>query len=64
VQTNIAIDDTLISQALKATGLKSEKEVVEIALKELISQSQKDRLAAAFGKFRWEGDLDAMRTDK
>ena len=64
MQTNIVIDETLVSQALKATGLKSEKEVVEIALRELIAQSQKDSLRAAFGKLHWEGDLNAMRTDK
>lgn len=64
MQTNIAIDDALILQALKATGLKSEREVVEIALKELIAQAKKDKLAAAFGKLHWEGDLNRMRTDK
>lgn len=64
MQTNIAIEDTLIIQAMHVTGLKTEKEVVEIALKELIAHSQVDKLAAAFGKLHWEGDLEAMRTDR
>ena len=42
MQTNIAIEDTLIIQAMHVTGLKTEKEVVEVALKELIAHSQVD----------------------
>ena len=64
MQTNIAIEDTLIIQAMHVTGLKTEKEVVEVALKELIAHSQVDKLAAVFGKLHWAGDLEAMRTDR
>ena len=63
MRTNIVIDDELMTQAMRLTGLKTKKEVVEMALKELIQHKRKDKLADAFGTLHWEGDLDAMRTD-
>jgi len=62
--TNIAVDEELIIQALRLTGLKAEHDVVEIALKELIEHRRHDPLANAFGQLKWEGDLNAMRTDR
>jgi Arc/MetJ family transcription regulator len=64
MRTNIVIDDELLGQAMKLTGLKTKKEVVEVALKTLVANKQRDALAAAFGQYRWEGDLEAMRTDR
>jgi Arc/MetJ family transcription regulator len=63
MRTNIVIDDELMALAMRLTGLKTKKEVVELALKELIVHKKQDKLAEAFGKFKWDGDLEAMRTD-
>lgn len=64
MDTNIVIDDALINQAMNLTGLKTQKDVVEIALKNLIADKTRDKLASAFGQYSWEGDLEAMRTDR
>ncbi len=64
MNTNIAVDDQLIAKAMQLTGVKTEKEVMDIALKSLIADKTADKLASAFGKYHWEGDLDAMRTDR
>jgi Arc/MetJ family transcription regulator len=64
MRTNIVVDDELMSQAMRLTGLKTKKEVVETALRELIAHKKRDALAEAFGRFKWEGDLEAMRTDQ
>jgi Arc/MetJ family transcription regulator len=64
MRTNIVIDDELIGQAMDLTGLKTKKDVVELALKNLIAAKKRDTLAAAFGQYRWEGDLDAIRADR
>jgi len=37
MRTNIDIDDKLMRDALKATGLKTKKEAVELGLKTLIN---------------------------
>ena len=60
MRRHIVIDDKLMSDALKTTGLKTKREVVEPGLRKLRKQEEIRRLR---GQLRWEGDLDAMRTD-
>ena len=64
MRTNIVIDDTLMNLALKTTGLKTKKEVVEEALKILLKVKNQSQLKTLRGKLNWEGDIDNMRTDK
>jgi Arc/MetJ family transcription regulator len=63
MRTNIVIDDALMEEALHASGAKTKREVVELGLKTLIRLSKQERIRTARGKLKWEGDLDAMRTD-
>lgn len=64
MRTNIVIDDTLMKEVLKATGLKTKREAVELGLKTLLRLKQQERIKAFRGKLPWDGDLDAMRTDQ
>ena len=64
MRTNIVIDDELMDEALKASGLSTKKEAVEAGLKALIKIKSQERIRAFRGKLKWEGDLDDMRTDK
>jgi Arc/MetJ family transcription regulator len=64
VRTNIVIDDKLMSDTLKATGLKTKREAVELGLKTLLRLRQQSEIKKLRGKITWEGDLDAMRRDK
>lgn len=64
MRTNIVIDDKLMADALKATGLETKKEAVEEGLKALIKLNKQADIRSLRGKIRWEGDLDDMRTDK
>jgi len=61
VRTNIVIDDGLMADALKATGLKTKKEAVELGLKTLIRLKRQEAIKALRGKLKWEGDLEDMR---
>ncbi len=63
MRTNIEIDDTLMSDALAMTGVRTKKEAVELALKTLIRLKKQERIKQFKGKLRWEGDLEEMRTD-
>ena len=63
MKTNIEIDDALITNALKATGLSTQREVVELALKLLIQIKQQEAIKTLRGKLPWDGDLAAMRTN-
>ena len=43
MRTNIVLDDALISQALKLTGAGSKKEVVNLALQQLVIACKKKK---------------------
>lgn len=64
MRTNIVIDDELMSQALKATGLETKKDVVEQGLKLLVQRKQQQSIRSLRGKIKWEGDLDEMRDNE
>jgi len=64
MRTNIIIDDTLMADVLKATGVKSKREAVELGLKTLLMLKQQEGIKAFKGKLKWEGDLEQMRTDR
>ncbi len=44
MRTNIIIDDTLMSDVLKVTGVKSKREAVELGLKTLLMLKSKNLL--------------------
>lgn len=64
MRTNIVIDDQLMDDALKATGLTTKKDAVELGLKLLIKQNKQQAIRKLRGKLKWEGDLDEMRGGK
>lgn len=61
MRTNIVIDDQLMADALKVTGLATKKEAVERGLQLLIKQNQQQAIRELRGKLKWVGDLDEMR---
>ncbi|MCH4894477.1 MULTISPECIES: type II toxin-antitoxin system VapB family antitoxin [unclassified Sphingomonas] len=63
MRTNIDIDDDLMAEAIKATGAKTKKEAVEIALRKTVQIGRQREILKYFGKIDWQGDLDAMRRD-
>ena len=64
VRTNIVLDIKLIEAGLKATGLKTRRELVDFALRELLRHQQQKKLLSLKGKVSWEGDLAEMRTGR
>jgi Arc/MetJ family transcription regulator len=63
MRTNIEIDDDLMDEALKVSGLATKREAVEAGLRLLVQIKQQQRIRRYRGKLRWEGDLDGMRGD-
>ncbi len=64
MRTNIVIDDQLMADALKATGIQTKREAVEEGLRALIKLRKQGGIRALRGKVKWEGSLDDMRTAK
>ena len=63
MRTNIVIDDALMADALKATGLKTKREAVELGLKTLLHLKRQAEIRDFRGKLAWVGDLEVMRSD-
>ena len=61
MRTNFQIDDKLLIDALRLTGAKTKREVVELSLRTLIALRLQEQLRKLNGKIAWEGDLDGMR---
>ena len=64
MRTNIEIDDKLMAQALKLTGLPTKRAVVEEGLRLLVRVRKQGQALKALKGLGWEGDLDEMRQDR
>lgn len=64
MRTNIVIDDKLMNEALKVSGLPTKKEVVEQGLRLIVRQNKQQAIRKLRGKLNWEGNLDEMRSKK
>ncbi len=64
MRTNIVIDDKLMQDTLEATGLKTKREAVELGLRTLLRLRRQEEIRRFRGKLDWQGDLDALRTDR
>jgi Arc/MetJ family transcription regulator len=63
-RTNIVMDEGLVRQGLKATGIKTRRALVHRALEELVRREKQLGLLALEGKIRWTGNLNAMRRSR
>ena len=63
MRTNIVISDRLLADAMRATGAKTKREVVELGLASLIRLKKQEEIRQLRGKLRWVGDLEEMRRD-
>lgn len=61
MRTNIVIDEKLIRAAMKATGLRTKRAVVEAGLRALIQIKNQADIRRWRGQVQWEGDLDELR---
>ena len=63
MRTNVVIDDKLMRDTLRVTGLKTKREAVDQALRTLLRLGRQAEIRRFRGKLDWQGDLDAMRSD-
>ena len=61
MRTNIVIDDDLMEEVLKVTGLETKKDAVELGLKTLVRLKNQEKIRRLRGKLSWEGDLTEKR---
>ncbi|MEZ5936176.1 MAG: type II toxin-antitoxin system VapB family antitoxin [Alphaproteobacteria bacterium] len=64
MRTNVDIDDKLMDEALKASGLRTKRQAIEEGLRLLVRVHGQERIRKLRGALKWEGSLDDMRRDQ
>jgi len=63
-RTNIDLDDRLVREGSRRFGCKSKRELVDLALRELLRDTKRKEMLKLRGTVRWEGDLDELRSTR
>jgi Arc/MetJ family transcription regulator len=63
MRTNIELDDQLVDQAMRSTGARTKRAVVEAGLRLLVQTHAQTNLRKLRGKVQWQGNLDDSRLD-
>ena len=63
-RTNIILDEKLVDNCMKATGIKTQKALIDHALRELLRHENQIKLLELKGKITWNGNLDEWRTGR
>ena len=58
VRTNIVIDDKLMKQAMRASGARTKREVVDIALRQVAKKARRRNILELVGKGLIDPDYD------
>ena len=64
MRTNIEIDNELMAQAMRLTGLPTKRAVVEEGLRLIVRVRKQAQALRSLKGLGWEGDLDEMRQDR
>lgn len=64
-RTNIVLDDDLVARAMRLTGARTKREVVDIALRRLVEKGELYRAIRKLrGRLAWEGDIVSWRSGR
>ena len=58
MRTNIVLDDDLLKEAFAVTGARTKKEVIHIALRELVRVRRKKNLMELAGRLQFRDGFD------
>jgi Arc/MetJ family transcription regulator len=64
MRTNIEIDDDILKEVQRLTGVRTKRGAVDLALRELVASYRRLGLLRLRGKVRWEGDLEVSRSSR
>ena len=60
-RTNVVLDDTLVVDCQKVTGLNTRRALIDHALKELLRHERQKKVLELKGTVEWEGNLALWR---
>lgn len=58
MRTNIVLDDALVAEALRLSGIKSKKDLIDEALRAFIAAKKRKNLLDLQGKIQFAPDYD------
>lgn len=61
MRTNIELDDQLVHQAMRCSGSRTKRAVVEAGLRLLVKTHSQHAIRRLRGKVQWEGNLNKSR---
>jgi len=64
MRTNIDLDEELVSRGLLISGLRTKKDLVNMALREFIRKNDQKKILELRGKIHWQGDLERLRESR
>lgn len=63
-RTNIDIDGRLVRRGLRTFRCKSKRELVHLALTELLREAKRKEILKLRGQVKWEADLEELRRSR
>jgi len=60
-RTNVVLDAKLVENCFKITGIKTQKALIDHALRELLRHENQTQILELKGKIHWDGDLNEWR---
>ena len=64
MRTTIVLDDDLVRRAQQLTGIRTKREVIDVALRTLVRLHEQSVASDLCVMLHWEGDLDESRQDR
>jgi Arc/MetJ family transcription regulator len=61
MRTNIELDDQLVERAMRSSGARTKRAVVQAALQLLVKTHSQTAIRQLRGKVEWEGNLNKSR---
>ncbi len=63
-RTNIDLDGRLVEVGLRVFKCNTKKELIHLALQELLKTEKRKEILKLRGKLKWEGNLEEMRRSR
>ena len=60
-RTNVVLDEVLVEECRKVTGIATQRSLIDHALRELLRHGRQKKVLDLKGHIAWQGDLRAWR---
>ncbi len=58
MRTNVVLDDDLVNEAMRLSGIKTKKDIISIALQEFVTSRKRKNILDLEGRIKFMDDYD------